>query len=232
MNNHFVKSILRAAAMTALIILVSPLAALAQTAAEFPNFKTMKTGKGLMLMNKSGSPDYAVLIPGGEEAEHQDVDGYLLVKTKNGDFYAYAASLKPFKFSVKKPVRQILQALKNWEIEGLEGMTGESLKVGMETTGEISVFDLRKGKNAAVKLESIMWTIPFNSTYGETRLYQAVVLGDSFLVIRKTFFRADQPEQAVNSFEEIFRTLTILPPQKLILGAKKKPVKPRRVKRN
>jgi hypothetical protein len=221
MNFHFVKSISRAAAMTALIVFVSTFAALAQTAREFPNFKTMQTGKGLMLMNKSGSQDYAVLIPGGEEAEHQDFDGTLLVKTKNGDFYAYAASLKPFKFSVNKPVREILQALKDWQIEGVEDMTGESLKVGMETTGEIPVFDLRNGKNAVVNLDSIMWTIPFNSADGETRLYQAVVLGDSFLIIRKTFLRTDKPEQAVNSFEEIFQTLTILPPQKLKAAAKK-----------
>lgn len=224
MNNHFAKSISRAA-MVALIVLATTFAALAQ-AEDFPNFKTMKTGKGLMLMNKSGSQDYAVLIPGGEEAEHQDVDGTLLVKTTNGDFYAYAASLKPFKFAKNKSVSQILQAIKDWQIEGLEGMTGDSFKVGMVTTGEISAFDLRKGKNATVKLDSVMWTIPINSADGETRLYQAVVLGDSFLIIRKSFFPKDKPEQAVDSFEEIFKTLTLLPPQKTLATSKKQPRQP------
>lgn len=234
MNIHLAKSILRSAWLTAFIFLASTFAAFAQEAAEFPNFKAMPTGKGIMLMNKKGAPDFAVLIEGGSDPKYDAADGALRIKTAAdaGEVSVYLAEAKLYA-KTKSDADETL--IKNYRARLLAAQPvriapTEKFAVDTETGAMVRVFDLRGGgKDEKSSVYSSLWIRPVSgSKTGARRVELSFVIGDSILTLRKDLPNADDTDEQNRAFESALATLTLLPPQKVISAPKKQSAKSRR----
>lgn len=228
MNIHFIKSI-SAAAMTVLIILASTSATLAQEAEDFPNFKAMPTGKGIMLTNKKGAPDFAVLIEGGSEPEYDQADGALRIKTTDGgEISVYLADAKLYAKAKTDSAETLMKSYRARLNPPIKVVPPEKFAVDTELNAMVPIFDLRGGKDEKALVYASSWTIPVSGgANAARRVYLSFVIGDSILTLRKDFPPGEDTDEQNRAFASALSTLTLLPPQqkKVIAAPKKQPVK-------
>lgn len=216
--------------MTALIFFAFAFSASAQWK-EFPNFKATPTEKGLMLVNQKGAPDYAILIPGGTEAEHDDVDGGLTVKIAGGgEIRVYYANAKFYAKTKNASPETVLKNYRALKVAQLEIDWGEKITIDEEFNGELPAFDLRRGKDEKTPVYASFWSFPLSGAKKERLIYLAVIIGDSILTLRKDLPGDKNAQEESAVFTTALKTLTVLPAQKLITPPQKQPVKPKRRK--
>lgn len=216
------------AAMTGLIVLASTFAALAQ-GGEFPNFKATPTGKGIMLMNKKGAPDFAVLIEGGSEPEYDPADGGLRMKTTDGgEVSVYLADAKLFAKAKTDSAETLMKSYRARLNPPIKVVPPEKFAVDTELNATVPIFDLRGGKDEKALVYASSWSIPVSGgAKAARRVYLSFVIGDSILTLRKDFPPGEDTDEQNRAFASALSTLTLLPPQqkKVIAAPKKQPVK-------
>ncbi len=217
----------------AAILCASAFAIFAQQAGDFPNFKAMPTGKGIMLMNKKGAPDFAVLIEGGSRPKYDAADGALRIKTAAdaGEVSVYLADAKLYA-KTKSDSDETL--IKNYRDRLLAAQPvriapTEKFAADTETGAMVRVFDLRGGNDEKSSVYSSLWIRPVSgSPTGARRVELSFVIGDSILTLRKDLPNDADTDEQNRAFESTLATLTLLPPQKVISAPKKQSVRPRR----
>lgn len=229
-NSHISKLVWRLWTAAA-ILCVSTFAAFAQAADNFPHFKVFPTGKGIMLMNKKGVPDYAVLIEGGTQSISSDADGGLRIKTMDGsEVIAYHADAKLYAKTKDDLPETIMHNYRVRHLAQIETEKKQKITIDENFNGALPVFDMRQGKDNKVPAYSSFWSFPISGAKPERRIYLAVVIGDSILILRKDLFNGENAQEQSSGFVGALKTLTLMPPQKVIAPPKKQPAKPGRRK--
>lgn len=234
MNIHFIKSVLRAAAMATLIVLASTLMLPAQDEVS-PNFNAVPTGKGIMLMSKKGVPGFAFLIEGGSDPKYDPKDGGMRLKTQDGgEIAVYLVEAKSYQQTTKDEPNVLMKNYRARLIPPIEVSAAEKITVAAEVDGVLPVFDLRGGKDDKSNVYASSWNFAVN---GARRVYLAFVIGDSILTLRKDMpDGGGETDEQNEAFMSTLKTLTLMPPQQIlpkkeIPMPKKKPAKPAK-KRN
>jgi hypothetical protein len=194
----------------------------------FTDFKAMKTNKGIMLMNKKGSPDFSVLIAGGSLPEQEAADGGLRIKTAadKGEIFVYLTEAKLYAKNGGEP-ETILRKYRAGIALPIVSAADGKLVVNTELNAVLPIFDLRRGKDEKAQIHASSWNFPLSVATGARRVYLSFVIGDSILTLRKDMPNGEDTEEQNEAFIAAMKTLTILPPQKLVTQPKKRTVKPR-----
>ena len=209
-------------------IFVLSVAIIAQT----PDFQTIKTAKGMMVLNNSKVQPFSFLVPGDNATGSQNDDGSLIVKTDTGVAYVYFVKTSAFLDNKKAYTEaETLAAHRDWDIAAQEKAWKAKLN-GLEK-GEsfIKVYDLTNKLFPTNLIPTVNWlyTAPKPGNTDRT-IYQTVLLGDTLLMLGAVFPANTKPEQVRTFFKQTLESITLLPPQTIVkTKAVRKTIKRKRI---
>lgn len=190
-----------------------------------PDFSTVKTDKGMMVLNNSKAQAFSFLVPGKNPSGQQNADGSLMISTDTGVAVIYFVKTSTFLDKKKTYTEaETLAAHRDQDIASQE--TAWKAKLVALEKGEtfVKVANLTNKLFPTKLLPTISWiyTAPKPNNTDRT-LYQTVVLGDTILMLAAVFPTDIKPEEVRTFFTQTLESLTLLPPQKVT--AKSKPSK-------
>ncbi len=218
--------------MNKILLLFFVLCVLALTSAAqvTPDFQTVKTAKGLLVLNNNAAQPFTLLVPGGNPTASQNNDGSLQISTDFNGLVVYFVKTKEF-LGTKKITdeSEILKAHRDWDIAAQETLWKAKLNVA---AGELSLLTIYNPPNNPIpgkNIATLYWSYPSpNATNTNQTYFQTVLVGDLVLMIGTGFDDTVKVEQIRDIFKTVFETLTLLPVQKNIPA--KKVIKPKKKK--
>ena len=209
-------------AIASMLILYLPVTA------QQPDFTTVKTEKGMMVLNNSKAQAFSFLVPGKNPSGQQDDDGSLVISTDTGVAVIYFVKTSTFLGKKKTYTEaETLAAHRDWDIAAQEKAWKAKLIDLQKGESFVEVFNLTNKIFPTKLLPTINWiyTTPKPGNTDRT-LYQTVVLGDTILMLAAVFPTDIKPEEVRIFFKQTLESLTLLPPQSTtIKKVVKKPLK-------
>ena len=196
-------------------------------AAQIPDFQTVKTEKGMMILNNGKVQPFSFLVAGSNPNGEQNDDGSLFIKTDSGGLYVHFIKTKDF-LGTKNLTDEleILKAQRDWDVANEEKGWKTKLNVDVNSNTFIKVFNLQNNLFPTKLISSVYWSFPAPNPENPNRsLYQTVLLSDVVLMIRTNFDKSVKIEEVRAFFKETLESITLLPPQKQPVTPKKKPLK-------
>lgn len=216
--------------LTTLFIFSLPI--LAQT----PDFQTIKTDKGLMVLNRNPTQAFSFLVAGSNPKDSQNADGSLSVATDNGGFELYFVKAKDF-LGTKKLTDEveILKAHQDWDIAKEENAWTTKLNVATKFEVEkfanfVTVKNLQNQLFPSKIISTLYWS--YNPPNTTSKFFnQTVLMGDVIVMFSAGYEKGFNVEIIKSFFKETLQSITLLPPQKQAVTPKKKVTKGK-VKKN
>jgi hypothetical protein len=216
--------------VTALFIFNLPIAA------QTPDFQTVKTEKGLMVLNRNSTQSFSFLVAGSNPKDRQNSDGSLSVATDNGGFEIYFVKSKDF-LGTKKPTNEaeILQAHQDWDIAKEENAWTNKLKVATKLEVEkfanfVTIKNLQNQLFPAKTISTLYWSYAMPNS-SDKYFNQTVLMGDLVVMFVVGYEKSFNVEIIKSFFKQTLESITLLPPQKQTVAPKKKVTKGK-VKKN
>jgi hypothetical protein len=201
-----------------------------------PDFQTVKTEKGLMVLNRNPTQSFSFLVAGSNPKDRQNSDGSLSVATDDGGFELYFINVKDF-LGTKKPTNEaeILQAHQDWDIAKEENAWTNKLKVATKLEVEkfanfVTIKNLQNQLFPTKTISTLSWsyTMPNSS---DKYFNQTVLMGDLVVMFTVGYEKSVNVEIITSFFKQTLESITLLPPQKQTVTPKKKVTKDK-VKKN
>ena len=192
-----------------------------------PDFSTVKTDKGMMVLNNSKAQAFSFLVPGKSPSGQQNDDGSLVVSTDTGVAVIYFVKTSIFLDKKKSYTEaETLAAHREWDIAAQEKAWKAKLIDLQKGESFVKVANLTNKLFPTKLLPTITWiyTTPKPNNTDRT-LYQTVVLGDTVLMLAAVFPTDIKPEEVRTFFKQTLESITLLPTQKPTAKPKPKPVK-------
>jgi hypothetical protein len=216
--------------VTALFIFNLPIAA------QTPDFQTVKTEKGLMVLNRNSTQSFSFLVAGSNPKDRQNSDGSLSVATDNGGFEIYFVKSKDF-LGTKKPTNEaeILQAHQDWDIAKEENAWTNKLKVATKLEVEkfanfVTIKNLQNQLFPTKTISTLSWSYAMPNS-SDKYFNQTVLMGDLVVMFVVGYEKSFNVEIIKSFFKQTLESITLLPPQKQTVAPKKKVTKGK-VKKN
>jgi hypothetical protein len=193
--------------------------------AQTPDFQTVKTEKGMMVLNNNKAQPFSFLVAGNNPQGEQNNDGSLSIRTDSNGVTVHFIKTADF-LETKKTysVDETLKAHKAWDIATQENAGKEKLPILAEGFDFISIFDLTNNLFPNKTINSYYWSYTVAESQNRV-FYQTVLLGDLVLMLGTGFDESVKTEDIRLVFREIFKTITLLPQQKAVAKPKKIKVK-------
>ncbi len=199
-----------------------------------PDFQTVKTEKGMMILNNNKTQPFSFLAAGGNPKGEQNDDGSLFIQTDRNGVLVYFVKTEWFADKTKKlNENEIPAAHRKYEVANFEQSVGQKINVDKEGTETFKVHDLRKGKDEFTELQTVYWSYLATDPNIPNRLYfQNVVIGDQILMLGMVFNKSTDIEKIRGLLKEMFESITLLPAPsiKKVAPVKKTPIKQKRKK--
>ena len=154
-----------------------------------PDFQTVKTEKGMMILNNSKVQPFSFLVAGQNPNGKQNDDGSLFIKTDSGALFVHFVKTKdvPVTEKIIDELR-ILKAHRDWDVANEEKAWKAKLNVDVDSVTFIKVFNLQNNLFPAKMISSVYWGFSAPNPENPSRsLYQTVLLGDVVLMIQTGF---------------------------------------------
>lgn len=195
--------------------------------AQTPDFQTVKTEKGMMILNNSKVQPFSFLVAGQNPNGKQNDDGSLFIKTDSGALFVHFVKTKDVPVTEKMTDElRILKAHRDWDVANEEKAWKAKLNVDVNGITFIQVFNLQNKLLPTKTISTVYWGFPAPNPENPNRsFYQTVLLGDVVLMIRTNFDKSIQKEEIRAFFKQTLESITLLPLQKQAITPKKKPVK-------
>jgi hypothetical protein len=203
--------------LTAIFIFALPIFAQDQQ----PDFQTVKTAKGMMVMNNNRAQSFAFLVAGSNPEGKQNQDGSLLIQTDTGAVIVYFVKTSTFldPKKITKP-NEILYAHREQDIANQETLSKTKLNVDVQGFAMVKVFKMTDGIQKNQNIPSYYWS--YTSSNSTNRAYyQTVLMGDQVLMLGTVFDSSVKTEEVRDFFTRTLESLTLLPPQKAKAAPKK-----------
>jgi len=187
-----------------------------------PDFQTVKTEKGMMVLNNNKAQPFAFLVAGNNPEGKQNQDGSLFVQTDRQGLNVYF--IKTADFLDGRPTKSESETLYNhreWDVAAQEKAWGKKLEVKMGLD-MVKIHDLRLGNLPTKIIPTFNWTFPNPQNANISGYYQTVVMGDLVVMLGTSFDSSVNIEEVKKSFTETFESFSLLPPQKAKVTPKKK----------
>ncbi len=218
--------------LTIFAIFILSLSAFGQT----PDFQSVKTEKGLMVLNNNKAQSFSFLVAGNNPKGEQNADGSLSVATDKGGFELYFVKTKDF-LGTKKLTDEvgILQAHQDWDIAKEENAWTKKLNVATKLEVEkfanfVTIKNLQNQLFPSKTISTLYWS--YSMPNSSNRYFnQTVVIGDLVIMFVAGYEKSVNVEIIKSFFKETLQSLTLLPPQKEVVTPPKKPVE-KKVKKN
>jgi hypothetical protein len=215
------------------IVLIAIFALCLPILAQTPDFQTVKTEKGMMVLNNNKVQAFSFLVAGSNPSGKQNDDGSLFIKTDSGGLYVHFVKTKDF-LGTKKVTDEleILKAQREWDVANEEKAWKAKLNVDVDGVAFVKIFNLQNNLFPTKTISTVYWSFPAPDPENPNRsLYQTVLLGDVVLMIRTNLDKSVKVEEVRAFFKQILESITLLPSQKQTVPPKKKPLKGK-LKRN
>ncbi len=195
------------------MVLCFSLTGVAQQTADF---STVKTEKGMMVLNNNKTQPFSFLVPGKDPNGRQNDDGSLVISTDSGAVVVYFVKTATFLDKKKAYTEaETLDAHRDWDIEAQE-MAWKSKLISLEKgAGFVKVFNLTNKLFPTKLLPTVNWIYSAPKPGNTDRtLYQTVVLDDTILMLAAVFPTSVPPEEVRAFFTKTLESLTLLPTPK------------------
>ncbi len=192
-----------------------------------PDFTTVKTEKGMMVLNNSKAQAFSFLVPGKNPSGQQDDDGSLVISTDTGVAVIYFVKTSTFLDKKKTYTEaETLAAHRDWDIAAQEKAWKAKLIDLQKGESFVKVANLTNNLFPTKLLPTISWiyTTPKPNNTDRT-LYQTVVLGDTVLMLAAVFPTDIKPEEVRTFFTQTLESISLLPPLTSAPKTKPKPAK-------
>lgn len=192
--------------------------------AQTPDFQTVKTEKGMMVLNNNKVQPFSFLVAGNNPNGKQNDDGSLFIQTDSGGLYVHFIKTKDF-LGTKKLTDEleILKAHRDWDVANEEKAWKAKLNLEVNSANFIKVFNLQNNLFPTKMISTVYWAFPAPNPENPNRsLYQTVLLGDTVLMIRTGFDKSVNIEEVRDFFKKTLESISLLPPQKQLVASKKK----------
>ncbi len=198
--------------------------------AQTPDFQTVKTEKGLMVLNRNPTQSFSFLVAGNNPKDEQNADGSLSVATDNGGFELYFVKTNDL-LGTKKLTNEteILEAHRDWDIANQENAWTKKLNVATKLEVEkfvnfVTIKNLQNQLFSNKTISTFYWSYaPPNSS--SKFFNQTVLMGDVIVMFSAGYEKGFNVEIIKSFFKETLQSITLLPPQKQAVTPKKKPAK-------
>ncbi len=193
--------------------------------AQTPHFQTVKTEKGMMILNNNKVQAFSFLVVGNNPKGEQKNDGSLFIQTDNGGLFVHFIKTKEF-LGTKNITDEleILKTHREWDVANEEKAWKAKLNVDIDGFTFVKIFNLQNNLFPTKTISSVYWSFPAPNPENPNRsLYQTVSLGDVVLMIRTNFDKSVKIEEVRAFFKQTLESITLLPPQKQQITPKKKP---------
>lgn len=185
-------------------------------AQQTPDFSTVKTEKGMMVIHNSKAQPFSFLVPGKDPNGRQNDDGSLLIGTGSGAIFVYF--VKTSNFLDKKKIyteAETLAAHRDSDIATQEKAWKTKLKDLEKGESFVKVFNLTNNLSPTKLAPTVNWifTVPKPGNTDRT-LHQTVLLGDTVLMLGAVFPTSVNPGEVRAFFTKILESITLLLPQK------------------
>ena len=216
--------------LAAVILFVFTVAATAQ---QTPDFSTVKTEKGMMVLNNNQVQPFSFLVAGKNPNARQNDDGSLQIATDSGSLIVYFIKTSAF-LDKKKSYNEAetLAAHRVWDVAAQENAWQAKLKNLDKGENFVKIFNLTNSLFPTKTISTVYWSYnaPRLDNLNRT-LYQTVLIGDLILMLGTVFDQSVKPEEVRTFFTQTLESLTILPAQKQTAAPKKK-VSPAKTKKH
>jgi hypothetical protein len=189
---------------------------------QIADFSTVKTEKGMMVINYDRSQSFAFLVAGRNPESKQNEDGSLLIRTENNGVIVYFIKTSTF-LDQKKITRrnELLYTHRERDIAAQETALKTKLNVDVQGFAPVKVYNMTDGIQKFKDIPSYYWSYP--SSDSENRAYyQTVLMGNQVLMLGTVFDRSVKMGEVRSFFTQTLESLTLLPPQKAKASTKKK----------
>ena len=186
--------------------------------AQQPDFQTVKTEKGMMVLNNNKVQPFSFLVPGSDPNGKQDVDGSLVISTNLGVAVVYFVKTNDF-LDKKKTYTEAekLAAHRDWDIARQEKAWKAKLKDLEKGESFVKVFNLTNNLFPTKLVPTVNWlyTEPKPGNTDRT-LYQTVLIGDVVIMLGAVFPTTIKTEEVRTFFNQTLESISILPPQIIV----------------
>ena len=220
-----------------LLITILPVFILPVSAQKTPDFQTIKTEKGMMLLYRNEPQAFSFLVPQGNQDSVQNDDGSLLIAT-DSDALSEALLvffIKKSDFLDKKKMyddSEILSVHRDLTVKKLEQVFKTKVNLDIDSKGFVKVYNLTNNLFPTKLLPTSYWSYVAPTPKNTDRtLFQTVVIGDLVLVLGTAFNETTGLEKVRDFFKQTLESITLLPLQKQTVTPKKKPLKSKIKKR-
>lgn len=189
-----------------------------------PDFQTVKTEKGMMVINNNQAQPFAFLVAGKNPEGKQNNDGSLLIQTDSGGLIIYFIKTTDFLEAKKKyNESEILTAHRDWDISAQEKGWKTKLNLDEKGADSVKIFNHKSSIETLQNISSIYWSYPAPNPESPNRSFiQTVVIGDLVLMIETVFDKTVKLVEVHKFIKETLESITLLPPQKPKTLPKKK----------
>ena len=205
--------------------------------AQTPDFQTIKTAKGMMILNNSKVQPFSFLVAGKNPKGELSDDGSLLVATDSPALaeavLIFCVPKSDFPDNVKiSDELEMLSVYRKLNVLKLEQIYQAKVNVDVESKGFVKIMNLTNKLFPTKLIPTFYWSYVAPTPENTLRsLFQTVVIGDRVLVIATVFPESIKLEQVKLFFKETFESIALLPPQKQAVTPTKKSVK-KKAKKN
>ncbi|HRH44360.1 MAG TPA: hypothetical protein PKY82_22185 [Pyrinomonadaceae bacterium] len=196
-----------------------------------PDFQTVKTEKGMMVLNNNQKQPFAFLVAGKNPEGSQRPDGSLLIQTDSAGLLIYFVKTSSFLEGNKQNTEsEVLTAYRDWDISAQEKGWKTKLIVDDKGTESLKIFNHRSSIETLQNISSVYWSYLAPGSENPNRSFnQTVMIGDLVLLVGTVFESSVKTEEVRQFFKQTLESITLLPIQKPKTLPKKKITK---VKKN
>lgn len=196
-----------------------------------PDFQTVKTEKGMMVLNNNQNQPFAFLVAGKNPEGSQRPDGSLLIQTDSAGLLIYFVKTSSFLEGNKQYTEsEVLTAYRDWDISAQEKGWKTKLNVDDKGTELLKIFNHRSSIETLQNISSVYWSYLAPGSENPNRSFnQTVMIGDLVLLVGTVFESSVKTEEVRQFFKQTLESITLLPIQKPKTLPKKKITK---VKKN
>jgi|GEM_PF-6377540 len=218
---------------TIAILIVSFILSVTIAAQQTPDFSTVKSEKGMMVLNNNKVQPFSFLVSGKNPTGRQNDDGSLLVGTDSGVIVVYF--VRSVDFLAKKKTDTAVETLivhRDHDISTQEKAWKAKLNDLEKGESFVKMHDLSNKLFPTKLAPTLYWlyTAPKPDNTDRT-LYQTVLLGDQVLMLGAVFEKITKADEVRSFLTQTLESITLLPIQKQTTPAGKKIVKPKALKR-
>ncbi len=209
------------------IIFASLILSVTVTAQQIPDVSTVKTEKGMMVLNNNKVQPYSFLVPGGDPQGKQNSDGSLVIATESGVITVYFGNRSVFLDKKKTYTEaETLIAHRDQDISTQEKAWKAKLQDLEKGESFVRIFGLTNNlfPNRLLSTATWIYTAPTSDNTDRT-IYQTVLIGDQILMLGAVFEQTTKSEEVRSFLTKSLESITLLPPQKPAASPAKKLVK-------